>query len=133
MKFFGICAFVLVLMACNTTDSSKPQQVGTTDKSGIEGTVTIGPSCPVQRVDDPSCDDRPYQAEIHVNTNNGVWVKKFTPDAQGNFKIELEPGQYNIDPQTPKEGFLPRASSQDVTVVAGAFTTLNIQYDSGIR
>jgi hypothetical protein len=132
MKIISILALVLVLTACNTTNSSTQQQNGLT-KSGIEGTVTIGPSCPVQRVDDPSCDDRPYQGMIHVNTANGIWVTQFKADAQGKFKIELEPGRYTIDPQTPMDNILPRGSSQDVTVVSGAFTTLNIQYDSGLR
>jgi hypothetical protein len=129
----AVMVILLMLAACNATNSGSQQQVGTTGKSGIEGTVTIGPTCPVQRVNDPNCNDRPYQAEIHVNTNNGVWVKKFTPDAQGNFKIELEPGTYNLEPQTPMDNILPRANSQDVTVLAGVFTKINIQYDSGIR
>ncbi len=133
MKLLGICALALVLTACNMTNSGKQQQNGTTAKSGIEGTVTIGPSCPVQRIDDPSCNDRPYQGWIHVNTTNGIWVTKFQADQQGNFKIELDPEQYTVEPQTPKDSFLPYASSQDVTVVAGAFTTVTIQYDSGIR
>ncbi len=132
MKIFETFALVLILAACNTTEQSTVQQNGLT-KSGIEGTVTIGSTCPVQRLDDPNCNDLAYPAMIHVNTTNGIWVTQFKADAQGKFKVELEPGQYTIDPQTPKEGFLPRASSQDVTVVSGAFTTVNIQYDSGLR
>ena len=61
MKILSIFILVLLLAACNTPDQNSNQQVGTTGKSGIEGTVTIGPTCPVQRLDDPSCDDRPYQ------------------------------------------------------------------------
>jgi hypothetical protein len=132
MKFFGTLALALILAACNATEQSTVQQNGL-NKSGIEGKVTIGPTCPVQRLDDPNCDDLAYPAVIHVNTTNGIWVTKFQADAQGKFKIELEPGKYNIDPQTPKQDFLPRASSQDVTVVSGVFTTVNVQYDSGIR
>jgi hypothetical protein len=132
MKLFGILVLALVLAACNATEQNTVQQNGLL-KTGIEGTVTLGPTCPVQRVDDPSCDDRPYSAEIHVNTNNGVWVTQFKADAQGKFKVELEPGTYTLDPQTPMDNILPRANSQDVTVVSGAFTIVNIQYDSGIR
>jgi hypothetical protein len=132
MKLFGILGLALVLAACNATEQNTVQQNGLL-KTGIEGTVTLGPTCPVQRVDDPSCDDRPYSAEIHVNINNGVWVTQFKADAQGKFKVELEPGTYTLDPQTPMDNILPRANSQDVTVVSGAFTIVNIQYDSGIR
>ena len=133
MKILSIFILVLLLAACNTPDQNSNQQVGTTGKSGIEGTVTIGPTCPVQRLGDPSCDDRPYQGIIHVNGTNKNQVAKFQADTQGKFKLGLEPGQYNLEPQTPMDNILPRASNQDVTVVAGAFTTVNIQYDSGIR
>ena len=132
MKILSMFVILMALASCNTTDTSQ-QQNGTTQKSGIEGTVTIGPTCPVQRINDPNCDDRPYQGVIHVMGANKAYVTQFQADAQGNFKIELEPGMYTIDPQTPKEGFLPRASSQDVTVVSEAYTIVNIQYDSGIR
>jgi hypothetical protein len=133
MKLIGIFVLFLMLTACNTITNNTSQQNETTAKSGIEGTVMIGPSCPVQRINDPSCDDRPYQGVIHVNTTNGIWVTKFKADERGIFRIELEPGNYTLEPQTPKEGFLPRASSQDVAVISGAFTTVSIQYDSGLR
>jgi hypothetical protein len=133
MKMLSMFVMLLALVSCNTADTNK-HQTGTTQTSGIEGTVTIGPICPVQQINSASCDDRPYhQGIIHVMGNNKVYVTQFQADAQGNFKIELEPGMYTVDPQTPNEGFLPRASSQDVTVLAGVFITVNIQYDSGIR
>jgi hypothetical protein len=132
MKFFGMLALALVFAACNATEQNSVHQNGTV-KSGIEGTVTIGPTCPVQRIGDSSCDDHPYQGVIHVSGTNSVIVNEFQPDALGKFKIELEPGMYTIDPQTPMDNILPRASSQDVTVVSGVFTIVNIQYDSGIR
>jgi hypothetical protein len=132
MKLFGMLAMALVLAACNATGQSTVQQNGLI-KSGIEGTVTLGPTCPVQRVDDPSCDDQPYPGVIHVSGTNATSVTIFQADSQGKFKIELEPGKYTIDPQTPMEKLFPRPANQDVTVVAGAFTTVNIQYDSGIR
>jgi hypothetical protein len=132
MKLIGTLALILALIACNGIDQTTLQQNGLI-KNGIEGTVMIGPTCPVQRVGDSSCDDRPYQGVVHVNTTNGIWVTQFQADTQGKFKIELEPGKYTLDPQTLNESFLPRASSQDVTVVSGTFITVNIQYDSGIR
>jgi hypothetical protein len=132
MKFFGTMVLALVLAACNATEQSTVQQNGLI-KSGIKGRVTIGPTCPVQRLDDPNCDDLAYPAVIHVNTTNGIWVTRFEADAQGMFKIELEPGQYTIEPQTPMEKLFPRPANQDVTVIAGAFTIVTIQYDSGLR
>jgi hypothetical protein len=133
MKILRLVIVLLLLAACNTPDQNSNQQVGITRKSGIEGTVTIGPTCPVQRLNDPSCDDRPYQGVIHVSGTNKTQVAKFQADSDGKFKLELEPGNYTLEPQTPMNNILPRASNQDVTVVAGAFTPVNIQYDSGIR
>lgn len=131
MKILGVYVLFLLLAACNTSDQTSSQQVGTTGKNGIEGTVTIGPTCPVQRLGDPSCDDRPYQGIIHVSGTNKNQVAKIQADINGKFKLELEPGNYTLEPQV--FSVYPRASNQDVTVVAGAFTTVNIQYDSGIR
>lgn len=131
MKLFGILALALVVAACNATEQNTAQN--SLIKSGIEGTVTVGPTCPVQRIDDPSCDDRPYPGVIHVSGTNPNKVIAFQADAQGKFKVELEPGKYTVDPQTPMDNILPRANPQDVTVVSGAFTVVNIQYDSGIR
>lgn len=133
MKILSIAIVLLLLTACNTPNQNSNQQNGTTAKSGIEGTVTLGPTCPVQRLNDPNCDDRPYQGVIHVSGTNKNQVAKFQADINGKFKLELEPGNYALEPQTPTDNILPRASNQDVTVVTGVFTTVNIQYDSGIR
>ncbi len=132
MKFFGSLALALVLAACNATEQGTVHQNGSS-KSGIEGTVTIGPTCPVQNVNDSNCADRPYKGLIHVMGANKAYVTQFQANAQGNFKIELEPGTYTIDPQSPMDNVLPRANPQDVTVVSGTFTIVNIQYDSEIR
>ena len=132
MKLFGTVAIALALAACNATQQNAAQQNGSSN-SGIEGTVSIGPTCPVQSVNDSNCADRPYQGIIHVSGTNPNSVTTFKADAQGHFKIALEPGKYTLDPQTPMDNILPRANPQDVMVVSGVFTIVNIQYDSGIR
>ncbi len=96
---------------------------------GIEGQVTIGPTCPVMTLNDP-CPDRPYQATVDVLDASGKQVAQFQSDARGHFKVALAPGAYTIKPQ--RTG-ITRAPQQDVTVVAGQFTPVEIVYDSGIR
>jgi hypothetical protein len=130
MKFLIACALI-VLSACNTLENTNPQNVGATNSSGIEGTVMIGPSCPVQRLNDPNCNDRPYQGVIHVTGGDKTQVAQFQADANGKFKLELEPGNYTLKPQTMN--LIARASDQDVTVAAGTFATVSIRYDSGLR
>jgi hypothetical protein len=106
--------------------TSTPGPVGQT---GIAGTVTIGPTCPVQRIDSP-CPDRPYEATITVwQGGNRVAEARSGPD--GHFVVELPPGTYRVVGESP--GTFPHATEQTVTVSAGGLAQVQIQYDSGIR
>ena len=105
---------------------------GTTPDSGIEGLVTIGPMCPVEREDTP-CPDEPYQAKIDVVDANGRVVQTFESGVDGRFHVAIEPGRYTLEPQPPNGSPLPYASPVDVEVREGAYTTIDIAYDSGIR
>ena len=99
-------------------------------KSGIEGAVTIGPTCPVQRIDSP-CPDRPYEATIVVLDSGRHLVAEARSDAQGTFRVPLPPGTYTLSPQSLAA--LPYAAEQTVTVSPGRFASVHIQFDSGIR
>ena len=114
--------FVLLLTACSGT----PQPLD----SGIEGTVTIGPMCPVMQEDVP-CPDQPYQATLTVLTTSGDKVTQFQANEQGRFHIELAPGDYVLYPESPNG--LPFAADMPFTVDEHEFTQLQISYDSGIR
>jgi inhibitor of cysteine peptidase len=99
-------------------------------ESGIEGEVWIGPISPVSKPGEPN--SRPYSAVIGVRRiSEGRIVAEVTSDAEGRFRIALVPGTYLLEPQQGRP--LPRASTQEVTVVAGQFTHVRIDYDSGIR
>jgi hypothetical protein len=100
--------------------------------SGIYGRVTIGPICPVVQPG-KDCPDRPYQATLNILTTSGNKVARTVTDADGNFRVNLLPGNYILHPETPQNQPLPRAQEQTFTVVAGRFIELNVTYDSGIR
>ncbi len=100
--------------------------------SGIEGAVTIGPICPVERQDTP-CPDEPFQATIVVEAENGDEVARTESGEDGRFRVELAPGAYTLVPQSPNPGAPPQAAEQQVEVRAGAFASVTIEYDSGIR
>jgi hypothetical protein len=108
------------------TDTPTPGPAGT---SGIAGTVTIGPTCPVQRIDSP-CPDRPYEAQITI-WQGGVKVAETRSAADGKYFVELPPGSYRVVGESP--GTLPRGSEQDAVVEARVITAVDLQYDSGIR
>lgn len=108
--------------------------VVTSGPSGIEGTVLLGPMCPVVQVESP-CPDQPVQATVVVwDAGRSRRITAFTADEDGRFRIELAPGDYYLDPQPlQSDRPLPAGGPQTVTVLPGAFTAVTIQYDTGIR
>ena len=114
-----------------STPSPTPTPVVVT--SGIEGKITIGPTCPVERVPpDPNCADKPYQATIVVKTaDEQQELSSFSSDQDGTFKVKLAPGTYMLVPEN--KGIYPRGQSQKVVVKVNNFTQVNISFDSGIR
>lgn len=101
----------------------------------IEGTVFLGPVCPVvQYPPDPSCDDRPYETKLAVYTaaESGV-VREFSSNASGKFSVELPPGEYVIR-SAVAANVLPYCSSdENISVKANDSTTVVVYCDSGIR
>lgn len=98
--------------------------------SGITGNVEIGPTCPVER---PGrvC-ERPYRATITIQREpKRTLVARVQSSATGHFRIALAPGRYLLLPQNHRP--YPRSSPQDVTVHSHRYTTVRINYDSGIR
>ena len=109
--------------------TSTPDTAAQTGETGIEGRVTIGPSCPVQRIDSP-CPDRPYAARLTL-WRNGDKVAETQSDAGGEFRIIVPPGDYLLIGE--RAGTFPRETQQPVTVTDGHLTKVQVQYDSGIR
>jgi hypothetical protein len=138
--FFAVAASILgVMLTASTTPSD----------SGIYGQALLGPICPVVRVGDPSCADRPYQVSVAVylvRPNTAVptiyptppgsvptvrKVTTLTTDSSGKFRVNLRPGTYVLR----KEGPTTPPSLPDVlaNVTAGQFSEVNLPFDSGIR
>ena len=100
--------------------------------SGVDGTVTIGPTCPVMR-NDRDCADKPYEttlvlASTIIGKNGGVLIRS---DAQGRFSHDLGPGTYTLRAQS--DNSLPRLNPVTFTVEANKRIQLLLQFDSGIR
>jgi hypothetical protein len=101
-------------------------------QSGIEGIVTLGPACPGPQSNVLPCPDKPYQATLVFLDSQGREQARVTSGTDGRYRVTLAPGRYTVVPLNPSSG-LPHASSVDATVSSGAYTTVNITYDSGIR
>jgi hypothetical protein len=124
---------ILLLVACAPATSRSTATTTTVTAitaSGIKGSVTIGPTCPVMRVEDP-CPDKPYQATLTILTQDQKQITQFQTDANGYFKVDLAPGNYILHPESPK--VMPRAQDISFTVTSGQFTEVDVTYDSGIR
>ena len=100
--------------------------------SGVEGLVTIGPTCPVERINSP-CPPRPIAATVIVRDSSGADVTRFVSGADGKFKVQLKPGRYTLVGTSNGSSGLPRPIPVNVVVVAATFATVNVEFDSGIR
>jgi hypothetical protein len=98
--------------------------------SGIEGETRIGPTSPLGTPG--SSDTKPYSTGLRVKRlPDGKIVAEFTSDSEGRFRAVLPPGNYVVEPM--QSGPLPMGSSVDVTVTAGQFAHVQIDFESGIR
>ena len=100
--------------------------------SGIFGTVTQGPMCPVVRQGQP-CPDQPYDGLILVEDSSGNEVARTSSGLDGRYLIALTPGTYTLSPQKPADNILPVASDMQVEVGVGQWVVADISYDTGIR
>ena len=130
---------LIALSACSAAPTtgplSSPIPAGTptlAGGAGIFGRVVLGPTCPVVRKDTP-CADRPYQATLTVLTASRQKVVQFSTDADGSFRIALDPGDYILHPESPSGAAYPFGREQSFTVIAGQFSQLTVSYDSGMR
>jgi len=100
--------------------------------SGIQGTVTLGPTCPVERPG-MTC-YKPYAGTIDIFNESDRLVKTVHSSTDGKLRISLKPGTYTLKPQ-PRDPARPYPIGKPVTVTVkpGSYTTVNIEYDTGIR
>jgi hypothetical protein len=103
--------------------------------TGVRGTVSAGPTCPIERnPPDPACAPRLIAGAVLVVTDaGGTEVARATSAEDGTFSIELGPGAYRLTAQ-PFEGLMGTPEPIDFAVDAGGpMTELQVSYDTGIR
>ncbi|MFY9587139.1 MAG: hypothetical protein WAT66_06765 [Actinomycetota bacterium] len=98
--------------------------------SGIEGLVTIGPSCPVE-TPGADCADKPYAADLIVVERSSSDRVRLRSEAGGAFRVYLAPGNYRI--LSAANGGPPSLEFVDVVVRVHRFTRVTVRFDSGIR
>ncbi len=82
-------------------DSDDVGLTGNENLGRIEGRVTIGPLCPVERIPpDPRCSPKPElfaAVKVRILTTAGELVRLVDLDDSGNYAVELESGSYLVD------------------------------------
>jgi hypothetical protein len=101
-----------------------------TATTGLTGTVVRGPVAPVCDVN-TAC-TAPFSAGFTVD-RNGVVVAQFRSDNNGHFTVSLSPGAYQVTPDADAPLLAPATQAKTVTVVDSGLTTVNLQFDTGIR
>ncbi|MFH0739631.1 MAG: hypothetical protein V1819_00755 [bacterium] len=103
--------------------------------SGVEGVVTLGPTCPVMKnPPDPQCADKPYATKIQVivvGSPNSSPFATIESDKQGKYKIMLPPGEYAL--QGVGGAVMPRCETKNITIEPGKVIEANLSCDTGIR
>jgi hypothetical protein len=82
-------------------DSDDFGLTGNQQPGRIEGQLTIGPLCPVERIPpDPRCAPTPElfaAVKVRILTPVGELVRTVDLDGSGNYAIDLGPGSYLVD------------------------------------
>ncbi len=100
----------------------------------LHGTVVAGPTCPVERAEDP-CPPKPVPGrEVEIASPAGKVVATETTDGQGHFQVVLAPGNYTVFVVgTTKALGSGRSATAQATVRAGLTTSVTLVLDTGIR
>jgi hypothetical protein len=110
-----------------------------TKESGfLEGKISIGPICPVERVPpDPGClpTAETYKAyPVSVWTSNGRRkIAQINPALDGSFRTELAPGNYMVILENGQSKIGRSNLPVEVSIISQGKTLLNINIDTGIR
>lgn len=101
----------------------------------IRGTVTVGPICPVERVDMP-CKTPPEaytSREVILYAADGITVvKQLNFDPDGTYRFEVSAGVYILDIPRPGVGG-SKDLPQTVSIKPGETVEVNFSIDTGIR
>jgi Carboxypeptidase regulatory-like domain len=124
----------LALAACGVSGGGGTGTVPGPNEGTLAGQVLAGPTCPVERAENP-CPPRPVPGRhVDVQTPGGQVVATATTDTLGNFTVTLAPGTYVVRvPSTPPSIYPRQTAPVNVTIRAGQTTHVQIVLDTGIR
>jgi hypothetical protein len=132
IRFFSFL-FLTGIVLTSGCDSKKTLVPGF-----LEGTISIGPICPVEKnPPDPEClpTAETYKAyPVSVFTSDGnTKISQLNPSLDGSFISELPPGSYLVVLEKAQNNIGGSNLPVEVTINSQVKTLLNISIDTGIR
>jgi len=108
------------------------------DSGYVEGIISIGPLCPVEKdPPDPAClpTYETYKAyPVTIWTSDGRRkIAQLDPAIDGSYNIELNPGKYLVILGTGQNSIGSSNLPSKVEIRSQSETILNINIDTGIR
>ena len=131
INIFAVCLLGLFLIS--GCDKQYTQETGF-----LEGKISIGPLCPVEK-DPPDPDCLPtYETfkayPVSIWTSDGKRkITRINPALDGSYRIELVPGSYLIKLDREQNTIGSSNLPVQASIVAQKETFLNIDIDTGIR
>jgi hypothetical protein len=122
-----LLAATLVLASCG--DEAAPDA----GDQGVRGTVTLGPTCPVETLDDPCADETLAGVRVRVFRNGVELHATATSGPGGRFELRLPPGTYTLEAVLQPGGPGMSTVPVRVDVPRGRFVDVVVPIDSGIR
>jgi len=125
--------FLTGLLFISACDKQITQETGF-----LEGKISIGPICPVERdPPDPGClpTAETYKAyPVSVWTSNGRRkIAQINPALDGSFITELTPGNYLVILENEQNKIGSSTLPVGISIISKETTSLNINIDTGIR
>jgi len=133
-KYIKLCIlFLSVAFIISGCEEQFPKDTGF-----LEGVISIGPICPVEKdPPDPGClpTYETYKAyPVTIWTSNGRRkIAQINPALDGSYKIELNPGHYLVVLENDKNSIGSSNLPAEVVIRSQAETILNVDIDTGIR
>lgn len=144
VKAVGTIAMAIIMAVSAIAAVSVFQYVGNSGVLGsggpqnsygiLEGSVSIGPCCPVEQVNSTCCSPDTYTSRSLVLTQSFFSPATYVPlSADGSFDSNVAQGTYSVTLTNCLYLGCLRTFPQKVMIYAGRTTILNVSIDTGIR
>ena len=102
-----------------------------TGSSGVDGTVTLAPTCPGPQLAGRNCASTLSARLIELIDTSGAVIASTSTKEDGSFTLPAAPGNYQL--RVVRQGLFPRCPVVPVVIVAGAVARTDVACDTGMR